>query len=69
MSEGNKAAREGTLDGWILLVATLLVLSYAGMPGREALSTLADRLMVVIRLNLVLALSVLILASTDTAWA
>jgi hypothetical protein len=33
------------------------------MPGREALSTLADRLMV-IRLNLVLALSVLILAST-----
>jgi len=64
MSEGNKAAREGTLGGWIALVATLLVLSYASIPGREAFPTLADRLMVAIRLNLVLALSILTLASS-----
>jgi hypothetical protein len=58
MSEGNKATREGKIGGWIGFAATLLVVSYAAMPGHEAFLTLADRL------NLVLALSVLILART-----
>jgi hypothetical protein len=60
MSEGNKATREGKIGGWIGFAATLLVVSYAAMPGHEAFLTLADRL------NLVLALSVSILASTGT---
>jgi hypothetical protein len=61
MPEAAKAARKGKLGGWIAFVATLLILSFAAMPGHEAFSTAADRLLIAIRLTLVLALSVLIL--------
>ena len=40
-------------------LATLLVLSFAAMPGFERYSVVADRLLVATRLSLVLALSVL----------
>ena len=43
MPQSTKAARKGKLGGWIAFVATLLFLSFAGMPGHEAFSTLADR--------------------------
>ena len=61
MPQSTKAARKGKLGGWIAFVVTLLLLSFAGMPGHEAFSTLADRLLIAVRLTLVLVLSVLIL--------
>ena len=61
MPQGAKAVKKGNLGGWIALIATLLVLSFAGMPGYQAFSTAADRLLVAVRLTLVLMLSLLIL--------
>ena len=61
MPEDAKAARKETLGGWSAFVATLLVLSFASMPGHQAFSTLADRLLIAVRLTLVLVLSVLVL--------
>ena len=52
-------AKKGSLSGWILFLATLLVLSFAAMPGFTRYSTFADRTLIAIRLSLVLALSVL----------
>lgn len=52
-------AKKGSATGWIIFLATLLVLSFAAMPGFERYSVLADRLLVATRLSLVLALSVL----------
>ena len=56
---GAAKAKKGSTTGWILFLATLLVLSFAAMPGFEKYSVLADRLLVATRLSLVLALSVL----------
>jgi hypothetical protein len=52
-------AKKGSATGWIFFLATLLVLSFAAMPGFEKYSVVADRLLVATRLSLVLALSVL----------
>jgi hypothetical protein len=60
MSTTVKTAKRSKLAGWIVFLATLLVLSFAAMPGHEAFTTLADRLLIAVRLSLVLALSVLI---------
>jgi uncharacterized membrane protein len=54
-------AKKGSVTGWTLFLATLLVLSFAAMPGYEAYSVVADRMLIAIRLSLVLALSVLVL--------
>jgi hypothetical protein len=61
MPQGVKTGTKGKLGGWIAFVAVLLLLSFAAMPGHEAFSTIADRLLVAIRLTLVLVLSLLIL--------
>ena len=70
-------AKKGSLGGWILFLATLLVLSFAAMPGFDAYSIFADRALIAIRLTLVLALSILVLRNTissddagykDNAW-
>jgi hypothetical protein len=61
MPQGAKTRTKGKLGGWIAFVATLLVLSFAAMPGHESFSTMADRLLIAVRLTLVLVLSVLIL--------
>ncbi len=48
------------LTGWMLFLATLLLLSFAAQPGHEEFSVVADRSLVAVRLSLVLALSVLV---------
>ena len=55
----NSKAKKGSATGWILFLATLLVLSFAAMPGFEKYSVVADRTLIAIRLSLVLSLSVL----------
>jgi hypothetical protein len=60
MLQNAKTAKRSRLAGWIVFLATLLVLSFAAMPGHEAFSTIADRLLIAVRLTLVLALSVLV---------
>ena len=60
MPENVKSARRSRLASWIVFLATLLVLSFAAMPGHEAFSVLADRLLIAVRLTLVIALSVLV---------
>jgi cobalamin synthase len=52
--------KKGSATGWILFLVTLLVLSFAAMPGFDKYSVLADRALIAVRLSLVLALSVLI---------
>jgi hypothetical protein len=49
------------VPGWIALLASLVVLSFASVPGYEGFSMVADRLQVGVRLTLVLALSVLVM--------
>jgi len=61
MLQGAKIAGKRKLGGWIAFVATLLVLSFAAMPGEEAFSSVADRLLIAVRLTLVVSLSVLVL--------
>jgi hypothetical protein len=53
-------AKKGRLTGWIIFLATLLLLSFAAMPGFEKYSVVADRTLIAIRLSLVLAMSVLV---------
>jgi hypothetical protein len=60
MPQSINTAGRSTLAGWIVFLATLLVLSFAAMPGHQEFSAVADRTLVAIRLTLVLALSVLI---------
>jgi hypothetical protein len=69
MSQQTKAAGPGKLGGWIVFVATLLVLSFAAMPGHQAFSAVADRLLIAVRLSLVLALSVLVVRERLTGRA
>ncbi len=73
----NSKAKKGSATGWILFLGTLLVLSFAAMPGFEKYSVVADRLLVATRLSLVLALSVLVVRNwmssnpsryKDTGW-
>ncbi len=52
-------AKKGSATGWTLFLATLLVLSFAAMPGFDRYSVYADRTLIAIRLSLVLALSIL----------
>jgi len=52
--------RKGSAAGWIIFLATILVLSFAAMPGFDKYSVIADRTLIAVRLSLVLALSVLI---------
>jgi hypothetical protein len=52
-------AKKGSATGWIIFLTTLLVLSFAAMPGFDRYSGVADRLLIATRLSLVLALSVL----------
>jgi hypothetical protein len=52
--------KKGSVTGWIIFLATLLLLSFAAMPGFEKYSVVADRTLIAIRLSLVLALSVLV---------
>ena len=60
-SDGGKdESEEGKCDRLDSLLATLLVLSFAAMPGFEKYSVVADRLLVADALKLVLALSVLV---------
>jgi uncharacterized membrane protein len=54
------ASKKGSATGWIVFLATLLVLSFAAMPGFETVSRFADRALIAVRLSLVLALSVLV---------
>ena len=61
---GVARAKKGSLSGWILFLATLIVLSFAAMPGFDAYSMFADRALIAIRLSLVLALSILVLRNT-----
>lgn len=60
MPQEFRMARKHTLTGWILFLFTLLVLSFAAMPGHETFSAVADRLLIAVRLSLVLALSLLV---------
>lgn len=53
-------AKKGSATGWIIFLATLLLLSFAAMPGFDKYSVVADRVMIAVRLSLVLALSVLV---------
>jgi hypothetical protein len=69
MSESIKAVRRSKLGGWIVFLATLLVLSFAAMPGHETFSTFADRALIAVRLTLVLALSVLVVRERFTGRA
>ena len=52
-------AKKGSATGWILFLVTLLVLSFAAMPGFDRYSVLADRTLIAVRLSMVLALSIL----------
>ncbi len=52
-------AKQGSATGWTFFLATMLVLSFAAMPGFDKYSVVADRLLIATRLSLVLALSVL----------
>jgi hypothetical protein len=63
------ATHHGKLVGWILFLATLLVLSFAAAPGHTAFSTAADRILVGVRLSLVIALSVLVVQERLTSGA
>ena len=53
-------SKKRSATGWIVFLATLLVLSFAAMPGFERYSKLADESLIAIRLSLVLALSILV---------
>ena len=57
-SETNRASQsKGRLIGWILFIATLLVLSFGATPYHK----MADTLLITIRLSLVLVLSILVI--------
>jgi len=60
MPSGSPARSKRNYGGWILFLATLLVLSFAAMPGFEKFSRAADLTLIAVRLSLVVALSVLI---------
>lgn len=46
--------------GWVLFLLTLLVLSFAAMPGFDKYSVLADRALIAIRLSIVLLVSIIV---------
>jgi hypothetical protein len=60
-------SKKGSLAGWIVFLATLLVLSFAAMPGFEKYSKLADESLIAIRLSLVAALSILVVRERFSA--
>jgi len=60
-------AKKGSAGGWFLFLATLLLLSFAALPGFEKYSTFADEALIAIRLSLVLALSILVVRERFSA--
>ncbi len=53
-------AKKGSATGWILFLLTLLLLSFAAMPGFDRYSVWADRALIAVRLTIVLALSIIV---------
>lgn len=55
-----KSVAKRNVTGWVLFLATLLVLSLAATPNFNTYSRFADLTLIAIRLSLVLALSALV---------
>jgi hypothetical protein len=60
-------AKKGSAAGWMIFLATLLVPSFAAMPGFDQYSVVADRATIAVRLTLVLTLSILVVRERFSA--